>query len=189
MTDEVKFKEYMTLLCELHDKILSDMMKDLYWKILEPFTNEQCEAAFKELIYSSRFFPKPADFKDILCGKIKNIATEKWIDVLSAVSRIGNYKSVKFSDSVIHSVINAMGGWPQLCTMTNDEVKWKEKEFERLYEVLSERGGKHPDYLPGSFETANTPEKIAMYEERTGKSFQHEIVKIGFDESKTKLLN
>ena len=189
MKNEIKFKEYMTMLCELHDKILSDMMKDLYWKVLEPFTDEQCEKAFKEIIYSNKFFPKPADFKEILCGKIKNIATSKWIDVFNAVARVGNYYSVKFSDPVIHSVINAMGGWPKLCEMTNDEAKWKQKEFERLYEVISERDGKHPDYLPGAFETSNTPEKIAMYEERTGKNFQREVVKIGFDESVIKLLN
>ena len=29
---KIKFKEYMTLLCELHDRVLSNMMKDLYWK-------------------------------------------------------------------------------------------------------------------------------------------------------------
>lgn len=189
MKNEVKFKEYMTLLCELHDRVLSDMMKDLYWKILEPFTDEQCEKAFKEIIYSSRFFPKPADFKEVLCGKVKNVATMRWIDVFNAVGRVGHYASVKFADPVIHSVINAMGGWPQLCMMTNDEAKWKQKEFERLYEVISEREGKHPDYLPGESEMTNTPEQIAMYKERTGKSFKYEIVKIGFDESKMKLLN
>jgi hypothetical protein len=69
MKNEIKFKEYMTMLCELHDKILSDMMKDLYWKVLEPFTDEECERAFKELIYSTRFFPKPVDLIEILQGK------------------------------------------------------------------------------------------------------------------------
>ena len=180
MRDEIKFKEYMAMLCELHDKTLSKLLTDLYWKILKPYTNEQCEAAFKELIYSSKFFPKPADFKDILCGKIKNIATEKWLDVLRAVSVIGNYKSVRFADPVIHSVINAMGGWQQLCMMQKDEEKWKQKEFERLYEVISQRGGKHPEYLPGAHEMENA---------RTGYNIKQEIVEIGFDGTEIKLLH
>jgi len=189
MKNEVKFKEYMATLCELYDRQISKLLTDLYWKILEPFTDEQCEEAFKEIIYSCRFFPKPADFLDVLQGKKQHQATAAWLKVLNAVARIGNYQSVKFSDPVIHSVINAMGGWPQLCMMSNDEVKWKQKEFERLYEVLSERGGKHPEYLPGASEMSNTPEKIAMYEERTGKNFQQEVIQIGFDDKETKLLN
>ena len=172
MKSEIIFKQYMTMLCELHDKILSDMMKDLYWKILEPFTDEQCEAAFKELIYESRFFPKPADFREAILGKKSNKATEAWIDVLNSVARIGNYQSVKFSDPVIHSVINAMGGWPQLCQMEAKEEKWKQKEFERLYEVLSAREGKHQDYLPGTHEMENN---------RIGHDYENTIVQIGFN--------
>ena len=35
MKNEIKFKEYMTMLCELHDKILSDMMKDLMERLVD----------------------------------------------------------------------------------------------------------------------------------------------------------
>jgi len=179
MKNEVKFKEYMTILCELHDRVLSDMMKDLYWKILEPFSDEQCEAAFKEIIYSSRFFPKPVDFVEILRGKKADRATEAWIEVLNAIKRIGNYESVKFADPVIHSVLQVMGGWDELAaTMTVDEEKWKQKEFERLYEVIAGRGGKHPDYLPGTTEMEN---------HKLGHEVHPEIIEIGF-KNKTKLL-
>jgi hypothetical protein len=184
MKNEIKFKEYMTMICELYDKTLSDMMKDLYWKMLEPFTDEQCEKTFKEIILTRTFFPKPVDFLEILQGKKENKATLKWLEVLESVKRIGNYQSIKFSDPVIHSVINAMGGWPQLCMMEIKEEKWKQKEFERLYEIIGERGGNHPKYLPGTCENENTPHMIAMYEERTGKKFKQEIVEIGFNETK-----
>lgn len=179
MKNEIKFKEYMTMICEMFDKKLSDMMKDLYWKMLEPFTDEQCEKVFQEIILSSKFFPKPADFMEILKGKKQDQATIAWIEVLNAVKRIGNYESVKFDDPVIHSVINVMGGWDQLAsTMTTDEEKWKQKEFERLYEVISSRDGKHPEYLPGTHEQGNFT---------TGYEVKQEIVEIGF-KNKTKLL-
>jgi len=178
MKNEIKFKEYMTILCELHDRVLSDMMKDLYWKILEPFSDEQCEAAFKEIIYSNRFFPKPADFREILLGKRENKAILAWLEVLGSVARIGNYQSVKFDDPVIHSVIQAMGGWPQLCMMEKNEEKWKQKEFERLYEVISTREGEHPEYLPGTHEQENY---------RLGHDVKPDVVEIGFN-NKTKLL-
>ncbi|MEN6423299.1 MAG: DUF6475 domain-containing protein [Smithella sp.] len=153
-------------------------MKDLYWKVLEPFTDEECEAAFKEIIYENKFFPKPADFREVLVGKKTNRATLAWLEVLGSVARIGNYQSVKFDDPVIHSVINAMGGWPQLCMMEKNEEKWKQKEFERLYEVISSRKGNHPEYLIGTHEQENF---------KTGHEIEKEVVQIGFN-NKTKLL-
>jgi hypothetical protein len=178
MRDEIKFKEYLATLCELHDRTMSKLLTDLYWKVLEPFSDEECEEAFKLIIYDSKFFPKPADFREVILGKKANKATEAWLEVLGAVSKIGNYQSVKFDNPVIHSVINAMGGWPQLCMMEKTDEKWKQKEFERLYEIISARNGKHPEYLVGTHEQENF---------RTGYEIKTEIVQIGFN-SKTKLL-
>lgn len=179
MRNETKFKEYMATLCELHDRTLSKLLTDLYWKVLEPYTDEQCEEVFKELIYSNKFFPKPADIIEVIHGTKRNRATDAWLEVLESVKRIGNYQSVKFADIIIHSVVQAMGGWPELCMMGMDEVKWKQKEFERLYEVMAGRDGKHPDYLPGTCEMENF---------RTGHNTENNIVKIGYNSRRIKLL-
>jgi hypothetical protein len=184
MNDKIKFKELMTALCELHDKKLSQTLADIYWESLNQFTDDQCIKVFKELILSSKFFPKPADFMEILKGKKEHNATIAWIEVLNAIKRIGNYESVKFADPVIHSVLQVMGGWDQLAaTMTTDEEKWKQKEFERLYQVM-ERRGDHPKYLPGYYESHNTPAMIAEYEDRTGDKWEQKIIEIGFEEQK-----
>ena len=179
MKNEVKFKEYLATLCELHDRTMSKLLTDLYWKVLEPFTDEQCEKAFQEIIYSCKFFPKPVDFLEILNGKKANRATEAWLEALNSIKRIGNYQSVKFSDPVIHSVVQAMGGWPQLCMMESKDEHWKQKEFERLYEVIASREGKHPDYLPGTHEIENF---------RTGFEREPEVVRVGFDRQKIKMI-
>lgn len=184
MRNELKFKEYMTMLCEIHDKTLSDTMRDLYWKILEPYTDEQCEKAFKDAVYFNKFFPKPADLIEILSGDKKDRATEAWVEVLGSIRSIGNYESVRFSNPVIHSVIQVMGGWDNLAaTMLVDEEKWKQKEFEKLYHVM-ERRGNHPDYLPGTCEMQNGSMQIKEYEERTGKKWKQEIIGIGFENKK-----
>ena len=172
MKNEIKFKEYMTMLCELHDRQLSKIMKDLYWKVLAPFTDERCEAAFKEVIYTSKFFPKPADFLEILKDKKEDRASRAWIKVVNAIRRVGNYQSVKFDDPVIHSVFKFWGGWVVTAAWKEDELKWKQKEFERLYSIMAS-GGKHPEYLPGFCEIQNG---AAGYETSV------EIIKIGFDE-------
>jgi len=64
---------------------------------------------------------------------------------------------VRFDDPVIHAVIEAMGGWVRLAgDMKADEEKWKQKEFERLYQVLSKNPRDNvPSYLPGLCEIQN----------------------------------
>jgi hypothetical protein len=175
MKDQIKFKEYMATLCEIHDKTMSSILIDLYWKVLEPFTDEQCEKAFQEVIISSRFFPKPVDMIELIHGKRDHESTRAWLSAYDAICRVGNYSSVKFRDPVIHSVIGSMGGWPTFCSMTTDEAKWKQKEFERIYQVISEREGRHPEYLPGTTELVNSA---------NGFNVKHEIVNIGFNELK-----
>jgi len=180
MRDESKFKEYLTALCEIHDKQISPLLASLYWKVLEPFTDEECEKAFKALIYKSRFFPKPVEFVEIIKGTSSDQATSAWLEVLATVKRVGQYQSVMFSDPLIHSVIESMGGWVRLAGgMKTDEEIWKQKEFERLYNVLSKNPrDKMPSYLPGLCEIQNTA---------NGYDVRDEIVKIGNDKEVSKI--
>ena len=174
MKNRKLFKEYMTALAELFGKELTALLNGLYWKILEPFGDEQCEAAFKELIFSSRFFPKPADFLDLLRGKKEDQAARAWIKVVDAVRGIGNYESVQFDDPIIHSVFKFWGGWGVTADWKESELKWKQKEFERLYVIMS-ANKEHPTYLPGLNEINNAA---------SGCDIQAKPVRIGFDDQK-----
>jgi len=155
MKNQAKFKELMTVLSELFDKPLSELITRIYWKTLDPFTDAECQNAFETLIQTSRFFPKPADFLELLVGKKEDRAALAWLKVAKAIRKIGTYQSVRFDDPVIHSVIQAMGGWIKLGQMLEKEVPFKQKEFERLYTIMA-GNGKHPDYLPGISERDNT---------------------------------
>lgn len=172
MNNEKLFKEYMTALSEIHNKDLSALLNSIYWETLKPYTDEECERAFKELVFTSKFFPKPADFLEILRGKIEDQGTLAWIQVVKAVRRYGNYPSVRFADPVIHSVINFMNGWGKIGEWFEDDLKWKEKEFVKLYAIM-QRNDKHPDHLPGLCEIGNSA---------NGYDRQPDIIQIGFDE-------
>jgi hypothetical protein len=112
---------------------------------------------------------------NMLRGDTEERSISAWLEALGAVKRFGNYQSVKFSDPAIHSVIQSMGGWPQFALMSVAEEKWKQKEFERLSQVLAEnpRHGKHPEYLPGEHEIRN---------EAMGYDVKPQIARIGFSE-------
>ncbi|HSW65051.1 MAG TPA: DUF6475 domain-containing protein [Dissulfurispiraceae bacterium] len=176
--DEVKFAELMAVLAEVYDdgRPPSKLKMEVYFRALEQFDIGDIESAVKGLIYNrtTASFPKPAELIQEIRGTVSNQATMAWLDVLETVKRVGHYQSVKFSDPVIHSVIGVMGGWPQLAgEMLVDDEKWKQREFERLYEILSKNPrGKHPDYLPGLTEISNSAE---------GYNVKSQIIEIGLN--------
>ena len=176
--DELKFAEIMAVLAEVYDdgRPPSKLKMEVYYRTLEQFSIDEIERAAKELIYTrtTASFPKPAEIIQGIRGTISSKATLAWLDVLETVKRVGHYQSVKFSDPVIHSVINAMGGWVRIAgDMMVDDEKWKQREFERIYEVISKNPcGKHPNYLPGWLEVDNAAQ---------GHEVEIGIVKIGFE--------
>jgi hypothetical protein len=155
MKDENRFLELMTVLGEIHDRKITRLLLDVYWRVLEPFPNDACIRAFHELIRSAKFFPKPAEFLEHLEARREDRAAVAWLDVVATLKRFGNYQSVRFADSVIHSAIEAMGGWVRFGLMEEKERTWKQKEFERLYQVIAARHGSHPPYLAGICEIEN----------------------------------
>ena len=158
MKDEIAFKNFMTLLGELFDKSLSDALKDMYWVILQPFTDDQCKKAFELALTTCKFFPKPSEILEMINGNQGEQATFAWLRVDQAVKRVGPYESVDFTDDrAINSTIEGMGGWVQLCKTTQNEWKWKKLEFEKLYSIMVQRKNEdHPESLPGIIEIENT---------------------------------
>ncbi|MFA5323414.1 MAG: DUF6475 domain-containing protein [Smithella sp.] len=174
--DYKQFAAVMATLAEIFNdgKEISPIKTELYFKALSRFSIEEISIAassmIQERVYPS--FPKPAEIIEFIEGKKGDQATLAWLQVLETVKRVGNYQSVQFADIAIHSVIEAMGGWPQLCMMEVADEKWKQKEFERLYSVISQREAKHSPHLPGTHELSN---------QLQGFKVPVEMVKIGFE--------
>jgi len=153
MKNKKMFGEYVTIWSETHRVELSDLLGRAYWRALEPYSDDDCEIAFERCTNECDWFPKIPHIIDRMPGNESagDKAVLAWVEVDKAVRTIGNYQSVKFSDPVAHSVIQAMGGWSYLCSLTTEEYKWKRVEFEKLYPTMAAKGG-HEDYLLGDCE-------------------------------------
>ena len=154
--DKVRFAHVMAALNEIFDsgKELSAMKTELYFKCLESYPIEEVEFAARKLIdcRTTASFPKPAEFIECIEGNNKDKPANAWALVDQAMRKHGNYVSVNFGDRKIHRCLEMLGGWEYLGTLSEDEWKWKRKEFETLYAALPDQG---PDYLPGYFEKTN----------------------------------
>jgi len=167
----------MAVLAEIFDQgeEPSELKIELYYQSLVGFDITDIERASTAIINGRVYpaLPKPAEIIQEIQGTQSNKATLAWLDVLETIKRVGPYQSVEFADPVIHSTIEAMGGWVQLGNMLCDEEKWKQKEFERFYGIISQNPrGNHPKYLPGATEIENGA---------NGHGGTPEIVKIGFE--------
>lgn len=82
-----------------------------------------------------KFWPKPGDIEELICGSRATAALEAWTKVDGAVRQQGRYRSVVFDDPMIHAVLAAMGGWQAICDVaTERDMQFQRQEFCRRYE-------------------------------------------------------
>lgn len=147
--DFSKFAKLLSKLGELYGKCISLQSRDIYWQALEVFEWADVEAAFSAYPHNSdsgRVFPKPADIVRFINGNGETRALKAWSAVEKAMRQIGIYQTVVFDDYLIHAVIEEMGGWVKLCSMTEDDLPFRTREFQKRYMAFVI---KKPEFYPG----------------------------------------
>jgi hypothetical protein len=131
------FTQIMIGLGELYDKLISETLIELYWVALKRFDIAAIRQAVSAHINNpdeGHIVPKPANIVRYLEGSAKTKALQAWSKVIHAIRRIGHHGILVFDDYLIHAVIHDMGGWVELCMMTEKETPLRAKEFEKRYE-------------------------------------------------------
>lgn len=134
--DIAGFAALMTGLGELYGKAITEAYSEIYWNTLKSFDFADVQRAVKHHVADpeyGRFMPKPADIIRWIEGTQDSKALQAWTKVVLAMRRVGSYNSIKFDDPIIHTVIEAMGGWVQLCMTTNHELSFRAIEFQKHY--------------------------------------------------------
>ena len=136
---------------------LSEKTLKVWKQLLDDLTDEQFKEGILRICRDTKeLYPNSnivALIRDQIIDNVEERAFLLWNTVVKTMRTHGVYRSVKFDDPVIHSVIELMGGWIEFCHMQTD--KWMRKEFINVYKILSKRD-KHPEYLKGIFEIENT---------------------------------
>ena len=157
MTRQV-FLKYFTAICEVFEKQPSDILVETYYQTLKGLSDEQLAAAVNEIHRTRRFpkLPMPAEFLEAALGRKEDLAIFALQKVRGAIQRHGAYDSVIFDDPAIHSTIEALGGWIKICSMQEEEFKWAEKDFMKIYQAFSGKSVKAPTKLIGITEQQNS---------------------------------
>lgn len=158
--DWTKFAGLLAELSELYGKCMSSHLTEVYWRVLEIFEWPDVKAAFEAHTRNpdcGQFFPKPADIVRFIDGSGETRALKAWTIVEKAMGQVGIYQSVVFDDYLIHAVIEEMGGWVQLCSMTFDDLPFRAREFQKRYMAfVIKKPSRYPSCLYGLSALENT---------------------------------
>jgi hypothetical protein len=165
---------------ELFGELLSQAKIVLYIEAVDDLAADAVITALTELRKTSRFFPKPAEVRELACGSVDEHAARAWSRFLRALECVGTYSTVTFEDPVIHAVIEAMVGWDEawrIERLSIQEKGFKRAEFVRLYMSFSRSlPDSAPTVLVGQHEIENRRTSGAW---RPGLTHAPAVVAIG----------
>lgn len=132
----------------------------LYWQALSTYDFEEVKGALTAHLHNpdtGQFMPKIADVVKLLEGNTLTQAMRAWQKVTRAITSVGTYQSVVFDDAIIHAVIDDMGGWTAIGLISEDELPFRVREFEKRYQSYRLKPPtEYPRKLCGILEANNT---------------------------------
>jgi hypothetical protein len=104
---------------------------DAYWHFLSDLDLGDFKRAVTAAGKTLKWFPKPAELRDLAEGPKRITAAMQWANVRKMMDKIDIYGSPDFGP-LVNAVLHALGGWKSLCDRTIPELVWIQKDFERL---------------------------------------------------------
>ena len=150
--DLERFSYCMGALGEAFSQEPSPLKTEIYFKALSDLPIDVIEKSVWQVIRSrtTASFPKVAELREAMGGKEEDKAILAYDAFTKGKAQTGAYESVVFEDKLIHAVIQSMGGWYEVCMITEDEWKFKRREFIDLYRAISRSPGREiPERLIG----------------------------------------
>lgn len=158
-SDKTEFMKILSAMSELYGKALSKLLIKIYWYALKSFELVGIRQAFDTHIRNpdgGQFFPKPADIIRLIEGGGETRALHAWASVARTIEQVGIYQTVVFDDPLIHAVLENMGGWIDLCSITNERLPFYAREFQKRYMgYVNKKPERYPKSLWGLFERDN----------------------------------
>ncbi|MFO1259075.1 MAG: DUF6475 domain-containing protein [Gammaproteobacteria bacterium] len=159
LTEQESFGQLLAAVGEVYNKRMSPTLTKLYWRALVGFDWQDVVRAFEAHVRdpdSGQFMPKPADIIRVVSGNGESQCLQAWSKVERAIRNIGPYQSVAFDEASIHAVLEQMGGWVRLCTLSEKDLPFTAKEFQTRYKAYRYKLPTHyPRYFIGLSEHQN----------------------------------
>ena len=148
-----------------HLQIKEETM-DLWFQLLDDMSDNDFMASIKNICRNTAEIYPTTNIVALIREQFKmdneDMAILAWQSVLGAIETYGSYETVIFQDRAIHSAVDLVGGWIELCSITTEEEQWKKKEFIQAYKAVVNRDD-HPEKMVGRLEIDNASKGLTEY--------------------------
>ncbi len=154
-SDKPRLARVLAVLAETFNETVSEIRAEGYLMGLVDLSIEQVEAAAKAALKSSKFFPRPAELRELAVGSVEDHAEAAWSKLLGEVRRVGAYGAPKLPDECRDVMVRLWGTWGHLCATLPCEgpelLGWA-KRFKAIYAsanpIASAKGLSTPSMFP-----------------------------------------
>lgn len=137
--DALRLAKALKALGETFNEPVSDMRADAYLFALSEFSIDQVEQACRLAIQHHRFFPRPAELRDLIAGTDEDHALTAWQELVREVRRTGYTGWPVLPKPTRDAIERIWGSWQALCETLPAEgpglSAW-EKRFRETYHAV-----------------------------------------------------
>lgn len=137
MIDQKKFISSIGALGELFGKDISASTLKFYWVALQGFSDDQVQSALERAVTAFKFMPKPVELIELMQDDDEEQAIGEWAKVMR---HIKNGKPGRTVPAEVMAVLEKIGGWDHLKTLTYKDLEFKAMAFYKIWGRRSERG-------------------------------------------------
>lgn len=138
--DRGQFAGLMVALSETFNEPISEVRADVYFQVLRAFPLETVKAAAYQLLHGAKFFPKPAEFVEVIEGDVADQGEMALARIAEEVRRTGYYGRPRLSEDDGELVRRVWGGWEGVCAQLpargTEAFGWERKRFLEVYSAV-----------------------------------------------------
>src|SRR4051812_30643843 len=155
--EEKQFAALLFAMGEAYNESVSPERVELYCGAMDDLPSDRVMAAARAHLKNSKFFPKPADLRELVIGNVEDQAEIAWTYVRREVRRVGWMGTPQWPDEATRrAAMELFGGWRALCENlpeSGPEMLGTAKLFKSSFGAFARRDGTQAE-LPPSREEA-----------------------------------
>lgn len=152
--DRPAFARVLFAMGETFNEPMSDLRAEAYFDALADLPIESVLEVGRRAIRECRFFPRPAELREMVHGSVEDRAEIAWMAVLREVRRVGFYGEPQWTDAATErAAMELYGGWKALCErLPGDGPGFASaaKQFKAIYGAYARRAVEPRPALPAS---------------------------------------
>ncbi len=141
MTNEERprLARVLAILSETFNEPVSDVRAEGYLMGLNDIPIEDIERGARLALKQCKFFPRPAELRELAIGDLDDFAQMEWNGWKKAARLGGAGRPILCEPATAYAISNTFGSWPAACLLELSPEMWasKFKEFSRNYKRYS----------------------------------------------------